>query len=576
MASIFGIIFVASWFLQLIIWGYIDYLWKTSWASPTVLGISAVSLVLWIVFNLDNIRQWLKKRSTQFAIALIITAVASVVLIGAVNYVSVLSNKKWDVTKNKLHTLSDQTKKVVSELPNKMELIVWTTNLDRMSGNLNIRKFFENFELASKGKLKVTVKNPNDDRAGALRDNVKKDNLIIARAEGGRESRVETFTEAKGEEQVLNAVIMAVKGQKKLVCFSKGHGELDSNNSSEPTGMGLVKAALNDGPYTTREADLSQNESIKDCEVMIIAGPKGDVSEGEVKVLKAYLEEGGKLIGLFGPGTTKGWIEFTKSLGAELNQDIIIDLKGSNQPLYVVTNNYSQDVEVTKNFNINVVLPETSSFKLPTGDTVNGTSIKAFVSTKKGTYAKVGPLKAALQDIRPRPGDREGPLAVGVLLTKPLEAPKADPKVVPPAPKKDDKQTGLLNWLLPQAWAQDDGHDHSADDGHGHGAPAMPGKTEDKKDEIRDAKREMGVILFGNSLFVSNHAATLFGNMDLFLNSVAHLTRDQDLISIRPKDLSSATLNVTEERERAVQATILIVAAAFLVGGVWAKRRRAA
>ena len=50
--------------------------------------------------------------------------------------------------------------------------------------------------------------------------------------------------------------------------------------------------------------------------------------------------------------------------------------------------------------------------------------------------------------------------------------------------------------------------------------------------------------------------------------------KDQDTIGIRPRELRQASLEITAERFRKVLATVLILAGAFIVGGIRAGRRR--
>jgi hypothetical protein len=63
-----------------------------------------------------------------------------------------------------------------------------------------------------------------------------------------------------------------------------------------------------------------------------------------------------------------------------------------------------------------------------------------------------------------------------------------------------------------------------------------PGATEGK---------EFSLLVFGNSTFLSNQLLYQNLNRDLVLNSVAYLAKDENLISISPKEVEITQMNIT-------------------------------
>jgi hypothetical protein len=70
------------------------------------------------------------------------------------------------------------------------------------------------------------------------------------------------------------------------------------------------------------------------------------------------------------------------------------------------------------------------------------------------------------------------------------------------------------------------------------------------------------VAAFGDADFASNALLGFQGNQDFFLNVVAWLSEDQDLISIRPREPEDQRLTVS----RQVQQNVAIVALVLLPG----------
>src|SRR2546422_9066625 len=59
---------------------------------------------------------WLKKRQTKYGAYVAVYVLVVLLIIGAANYLADRYNKTYDATSNKIFSLSDQTKKVVSNL----------------------------------------------------------------------------------------------------------------------------------------------------------------------------------------------------------------------------------------------------------------------------------------------------------------------------------------------------------------------------------------------------------------------------------------------------------------------------
>lgn len=84
-------------------------------------------------------------------------------------------------------------------------------------------------------------------------------------------------------------------------------------------------------------------------------------------------------------------------------------------------------------------------------------------------------------------------------------------------------------------------------------------------------------VIVGNSTMVRGNALTVRGNVDFFLNSLGWLVGQEELISIRPKELSAPRAEITgPEASRIFYGTTLgmPVALVALGGYVWHRRRR--
>jgi ABC-type uncharacterized transport system involved in gliding motility auxiliary subunit len=105
---------------------------------------------------------------------------------------------------------------------------------------------------------------------------------------------------------------------------------------------------------------------------------------------------------------------------------------------------------------------------------------------------------------------------------------------------------------------------------------ASPAPSPSASPEDPAPKREGRVAVFGDSDFASNALLGFQGNRDLFLNTVAWLAQDVDLISIRPKEPDDQRLMLTQSQQRNIfLLAIVLIPGVFIVLGVreWWSRR---
>ena len=168
--------------------------------------------------------------------------------------------------------------------------------------------------------------------------------------------------------------------------------------------------------------------------------------------------------------------------------------------------------------------------------TVEGVFAQDLVKTSPASWAETDlTLKAPVQYDEGK--DRKGPIALAAVATVTVAAPAATPSAAPsPAASGDPSPSP---------------------------SPEAP-------------KREGRVAAFGDSDFASNAFLSFQGNRDLFLNTVAWLVQDVDLISIRPKEPEDQRLVLTQnQQQNMLILALLLIPGFFVVMGIreWWSRR---
>jgi ABC-type uncharacterized transport system involved in gliding motility auxiliary subunit len=103
------------------------------------------------------------------------------------------------------------------------------------------------------------------------------------------------------------------------------------------------------------------------------------------------------------------------------------------------------------------------------------------------------------------------------------------------------------------------------------------GPGAESKDGESPKPAKARIVVFGSSSFAANNYVGAFGNRDLFLNTVSWLAEEEDLISIRPREVKSTPIFLTAPQIaifRWVPMGLIPLVIAVVGSAVWVQRRR--
>ena len=169
----------------------------------------------------------------------------------------------------------------------------------------------------------------------------------------------------KGE-MVCSAMLLAVTSPKPLrACYLTGHGEHSPASSEEQMGYAKFAGVVAQNYITIEPLSLLGTNSIPaDCAVMIIAGPKTEISEIELSKIAHYLDEGGRLFALFNATTVDKKLGLEKLLakwGVNVTSHIVVDPQNARgkeeQDIVVKTFSKHPVVNALLDSSIHLILP---------------------------------------------------------------------------------------------------------------------------------------------------------------------------------------------------------------------------
>lgn len=525
-------LYLISSIVALVVAAICAYLSDVKWLPLVFLALSVAGFGTWLFLEAKRLKVFLSKRTTMYGLNAAFMCLVALCIVTVVNLIFVEHDWKKDFTKNRVHTLSEQSEKVLKGLTKDVTLKAFVN--PQQQGEY--QKVFDKYSDLSK-KFVAEFVDVDRNPGVVKRYGIKTPGTLVFET-ADRQVKVDNIysaDDAKIEEKITNAIISVTKGDKKTLCFTTGHGE-KLLGEAQREGFSEVKESLENGRFKTEELLLvDKGEVPANCEIVFIAGPRSEFVELETKALSAYLSRGGSVLLLLEPGGSpalKGWLakygvdwkpEMTVLETNRMQQHV-----GGN-PLAPVVTSYDASHEITKDLKQITIFVEATPVE-KAAKTPEGETITSLLSTSARSYElPVKALAAAGKDGRLAVDEsklKKGPISLAVAVTGKAENGK---KV--------------------------------------EGADATAPPAEGDKDKTGPQFR---LVAFGDSDFATNQRLRLGLNADLFQNAVGWLAKEEDLIAIRPKGTDSSDLQITETRARTIiVASVFLAPLLFWVLGFW-------
>lgn len=501
------LLLIASFAIQIMSGAWINL-------NTVLLAVAAGFVVLALVVDYKMYWEFLTMRTTKHGLNMGAGILLVLVLLVCVNYLANRYNKNWDLTQEKLNSLSDQSMTLVKGLKDDVEIKVFTRGPGAQEEKQRIKQNLALFQDLSP-HLKVRFVNPyvdNDLAMQYLNDLPDRDNtpafFFIER--GGKRIRVEQpFDEAA----ITAGLIKATRSGASKVYFLKGHGEKDIESDSDQSVRDFAQS-LKESSFTVESLSLLDQKAVPDdAAVIAIVGPALPYLDSELAAIRDYLSKGGKLFLALDPGQRHNLANLTKSLGVEFQNNFIITVAPvtGGGPAMILGRNFDGSNAITKSF------PAGSSYSLfYVASEVKGAADKP-PTIQTADLVKTDTFSFTMSDLQ-----------------KPLA-------------KKPETKSVVM-------------------------AMTSKGTLEGNKDS-----KPFEAVIFGDSDFISNQSLIVGVNRDLAMNSFAHLANQTDLISIRPKVPKGTMIFLTgTSRLIMIVFTMALPLILLVASGVMWYRRRGA
>jgi ABC-type uncharacterized transport system involved in gliding motility auxiliary subunit len=310
--------FIGTLGVAMLIAGYLRYSIQGEFLtfSKGLLIAGGVFILAGVIIGFRGLMGFFSKRSAQQGTNTTILSVAVIAILVIINFVGYRHHKRFDLTTEKLYTLSEQSRNIVSGLKQDVTVVRFDKGPsagfdDLMAEYKGLSPHFKSETVDPQQKPEVA----QDYGATHLGD--------VFVASGVHKNHLDLHGEVS-EEDVTGAILKVTSDKLKEVCFVTGHNERQLSDESAD-GYSVVDAGLKKENYTTKTVNLAQDGVPADCNVLVIAGPKQAFFAPETEAVGKFLDGGGEGLILVDPGTDPKLDDIFNSWNIAVGNNVVID-----------------------------------------------------------------------------------------------------------------------------------------------------------------------------------------------------------------------------------------------------------
>lgn len=470
-------------------------------------------------------KKWLK--DTFITVILICIIIALFIVLNL--WVQNLDLTDLDVTKERLYTLSDESKKQVEQINQNVKIYFF--GYDENSSIVDLAKQYSK----ANNNIQIEVVNVSTRPDLANKYDISEEDSAIVINSYDRNKILTSYdlysydyTTSEQvdltEQKLTNSIIATTIENKPTIYFLTGHEEY--NVSSHMT---ILSAYLENEVNTVKSLDLLVQNSIpNDCSALIICSAQSDFTDFETELISNYINLGGKILWFNDPSFKNTYFPNTNKIlsmfGIKFDNSGIIFEQNSSKMIMQSPNIILPDINysnITSDIMTDggIMLLNSGKLLFEEDDVLEnlGVSVENLVSSSSSSFYRTN---LSISSTSPTDSEETGSFTIGALITKKIS---------------DDISSSL--------------------------------------------------IAFSNNLFATDYAVPinnqnipaiyLYNNKDLVLNSISYLTNREDTIIIR-KDTGTVTYTATEQEDNIIKVIIFGIPACIILIGivVWQIRRR--
>jgi gliding motility-associatede transport system auxiliary component len=494
----------------------------------------AVLVVLSIIFNFNEIKEFLTKRSARLGPQKFIQGILLLVIIVFGNILIFQNDLIKDFTNRHLYTLSTMSIETVENLPGTIDVIAFMPG----GGQDSLRQRLHIYSARSTHfNLRFVDPDKNEDLA---RSEQVPTEIGILFKYGEKRVWINKFEES----DITNALIKVTRKKEPKVWFVTGHGEpgLDSKGKN---GLFRLQTLLQQQGYHPEKIDLTTVENVpEDVSMVALVGMGIPPTLHEIKVLDYYLAHGGNLIIFLDPVFDKRLVTnleyFLQPFGIEAKWNIIIDpiqhMADDKIGVKLIVTDFNDLHPITEGLSQRRGMFYLTRSFAPSENATGEVAMISLVNTSKDSYEKV------------------------IL-----------PENIPDFATEADRVTFMSELFSPVP--KSDQQNGSFSVGIASSRSFEPPGYKSNKNKLRHESR---IVAFGSSAICRNSYIYMPYNHEIVMNSFNWLAGENDLKFIKsPRRIGTRIYLDDNQKNWILYFSVMILPEIFMIVGlgVWWRRR---
>lgn len=296
------------------------------------------------------------------------------------------------------------------------------------------------------------------------------------------------------ESNLTNAIMRVTRELDKVIYFTTGHGEVDIENE-DAQGFKTFVDGIKKENYHVETINIAEERKIPDdCSVLVIASPRADFFEFELDTIAKYIDNGGKLLAMIDPQWKPELVNFLKNYNIEVGDNIIVDASGLGQL-----------------FGMGPEVPLVSKYE----------DHEMFEDFRSMTFFPIACSVQPMED-----GD-------------------------------SDVSTTVLIRTSQNSWGETNYQDREVSFNRDEDVPGPVPIAVVATNTIQSNKKSQ-LLVIGDSDFAKNAYIRTSGNYDLALNMINWLAEEEDMITIRPKEVDDRRVTLTQKQSKTIMYVSVI------------------
>ncbi len=390
------------------IFGYTQFFWVV-----VIVGVAAINAGF-ALGGKGGVKRFFTGRAAHYGFFTAISALLVVALLGVANWVAYKKPRTWDLTKNRIFTLQEDTVRTLGGLKDDVEVVAFYGQAD--AAYAQAQDLFRRYADRSPRfhfRFVDPYKSPEEVKRYAITEGGPRIVLLRGKEEGrAREP---------SEEALTNALVKVTRSGPRRIYFTEGHGEPALADAS-PKGYSVAVKQLEGEGFEVATLSLLEKADVpEDASAVLVAGARKALLDPEVQALRRYAARGGHVGAFLEPEVNAGLDGFLNEYGIEADEDMVVDpspvsrLFGGSPVTPIVRP--SAGHEITRDLaQVGVALPTTRSLVALTGAPVTPAPIAL---SGKESWGETNIKSLYTSGAKHDEGEKSGPLPVAMAAEKP-------------------------------------------------------------------------------------------------------------------------------------------------------------